>query len=120
MYVSSRVNLNNLPFSLKTSEIYYTNVSHFQIGTVSESHYLKSRKFCAWPSFSIFLGIYNSCSPIPTYKVIALSIAIPLFHMFYLAFAASKNLFITRANFEDHIIKSADYILLNENVNRWI
>ena len=80
-------------------------VSHFQIGTVSESHYIKSSKFCAWPSISIILGSHRRCSPILTYKAIALSIPIPLFHMFYLAFAASKDLFIIRAYFEHHIIK---------------
>ena len=43
--------------------------------------------------------------PYPHLNVIALSIAIPLFHMFCLAFAESNNLFILRANFEHHIIK---------------
>ena len=93
-------------------------VSRFEIGTASESHYLKSSKLCVSPSLLIFLGSHRSCSPILTYQVIALSIAIPLFHMFYLAFAAPKNLFITRANFEVILSSSVDYILLNENVNR--
>ena len=53
----------------------------------------------------MFLGSHRSCNPIFTYEVIALSTAIPLSHMFYLAFATSKNLFIAQANFEDHIIK---------------
>ena len=108
MYVSSRVNLNNLPFSLKTSEIYYTNDRFsFSNRNCFRITLLKIQKILRLTlSLSpFFLGIYSSCSPILTYKVIALSIAIPLFHMFYLAFAASKNLFITRANFEDHIIK---------------
>ena len=100
-------------------------VSRFEIGTASESHYLKSSKFCASPSLSIFLGSHRSCSPILTYKVIALSIAIPLFHVFYLVFAASKNLFIARANFEDLIIKFGRLYIVerkcqpsNINVNR--
>ena len=126
MYVPSRVNLNNLPFSFNTSEIYYTNdCSHFQIGTVSESHYLKSSKFYAWPSLSILLGSHRSSSPILTYKVI--SIAVSLFHMFYLDFAASKNrAFINRANFEDIIKFGRLYFaerkcqLFNINANRWI
>ena len=59
---------------------------------------------CSWPSLSIFLGSHRCCGPILTYKAITLPVTIPLFHMFYLAFAASKNLFIA-ANFEDHIIK---------------
>ena len=80
-------------------------VSQFQIGTVPQSHYLKSGKFCTRLSPSIFLGSHRSCSPILTYKVIALSIIISLSYMFHLAFAASKNFIITQANFEDHIIK---------------
>ena len=100
-------------------------VSHFQTETVPESHDLKSGKCCTEPSLLIFLGSHRSCSPILTYKVIVLSIAIPLCHMFYLAFAASKNLFITRANFEDHIITFGRLQFverkcqpLNINVNR--
>ena len=83
-------------------------VSHFQIGTVLESHYLKSGKF-------LYL------------KIIALSIAIPFSHMFDLAFASSKIFSITRAKFEDHIIKfgrsqsvERKCQPLNVNVNRWI
>ena len=53
----------------------------------------------------MFLGSYRNCSPIITYMVIALSIAIPLSHMCYLAFAASQNLLIAQENFEDHIIR---------------
>ena len=100
-------------------------VSQFQIGTVPESHYLKSRKCCTRPSPPIFLGSHRSCSPILTYKVIVLSITIPLSHMFYLGFAASKNFFITQANFQDHIIEfgrlqfvEPKYQPLNINVNR--
>ena len=59
-------------------------VSQFQIRTAPESHYLKSGKFCTWSSLPIFLGSHWSCSPILIYKVIALSIAIPLSDMFYL------------------------------------
>ena len=79
------------------------------------------------------LGSHRSCSPILTYKVVALSIAIPFSHIFYLAFAASNNLFITRANFKDHIIKFGRlqfierkcqplnrWIVEKKNVNRWI
>ena len=61
-------------------------LSHFQIGTVPELHYLKSGKFCTWPSLPNFSGSPRSCSPILTCQVIALPIVIPLSHMFYLAF----------------------------------
>ena len=53
----------------------------------------------------MFLGSHRSYNPILTYKVIALSIAIPLSHMCYLAFAASQDLLIAQENFEDHIIR---------------
>ena len=53
----------------------------------------------------MFLGSHRSSSPILTYKVIALSTTIPLFHLFYLAFATTKFFFIAQANFEDHMIK---------------
>ena len=79
-------------------------VSRFQIGTFPESYYLKSGKFCTWLSLSpLFLGSHRSCSPI--LNIITLSVAIPLSHMIHLAFSTSNNLFITRENFEDHIIK---------------
>ena len=79
-------------------------VSRFQIGTFPESYYLKSGKFCTWLSLSpFFLGSHRSCSPI--LNIIILSVAIPLSHMIHLAFSTSNNLFITRENFEDHIIK---------------
>ena len=97
-------------------------VSHFQIGTVPELHYLKIRQIL---HLTLSPGSNGSCSPIVTYKVIAMSIAIPFFHVFYLAFAASKNLFITRENSEDDIIMFArlQFVerkcqLLNTNVNR--
>ena len=102
-------------------------VSQFQIGTAAESHYLKSGKFCTWLSISIFLGKHESCSPILTYQVIALSITIPVSHMFYLASAVSENFIITQANFEAHIIKFGNLQFverkcqsLNMNVKRWI
>ena len=94
-------------------------VSQFQIGTVPESHYLKSGKFCTWPSLNkFFLRNHRSCSLIRTYKVMALSIVIPFSHMFYLAFAASKN---KRKQILRTILSSSvDCNLLNENVNCWI
>ena len=56
-------------------------VSHFQIRMVPKSHYLKSGKCCTWPSLLIFLGSHRTCSPILTYKVVALSIAIHFSHV---------------------------------------
>ena len=101
--------------------------SHFRIGTAPESHYVKSGKFCTWPSLHILLGSHRSCNPILTYKVIVLSITIPLSHIFDLNFVALKNLFITRANFKDHVIKFSRSQFterkcqrLNINVNRLI
>ena len=92
---------------------------YFQIRTVPEWYYLKSDKFCIWLSLPIFLGSHRSCSPILICKVIALS------HIFHLAFAASNDLFIAGANFEDHIIKFGRLQFverkcqpLNINVNR--
>ena len=78
-------------------------VSHFRVRTVPESSYLKSVNFATDLLSPFFLGSHRS--PILTYNVIALLLAILLSHMFYLAFAELNDLFITRANFEDHIIK---------------
>ena len=104
MYVLSRVNLKTCHFVLTYLKLnIQTVVYQFQIGTVADSHYLKSGIFCTWLSLPMFLGSHRSCSPVLTYKGIALSIAFPLSHIYWLAFAGSKNLFI--ANFEGHIIK---------------
>ena len=71
-------------------------VSQSQIGTAAESHYLTS----------------GNCFEVATEVVALSSLAksstcqMPfLFPTFFLAFAASENLFITLANFEGHIIK---------------
>ena len=66
-------------------------VSRFQIGTVAESYYLKSGKFCTWLSISIFLGKHKRCT-------------------------SSKLKQILRSILSSSVI----YNLLNENVNRWI
>ena len=100
-------------------------VSYFQIGTVPKSHYLKSGKFCTWRFLHIFLSSHGNFSSVLTYKVIALPIAIPLSHKFYLPFAASKNLFITWANFEDRIIMFGRLQCFAQkrqplNINIWI
>ena len=87
MFIPSQVNLNNLPFSFDTSD------TKSSIGCFSFSN--------------------RNCSKITLLKIqqilhlkpIDLSMVIPLSHIFDLAFAASKNLFIARAKFEDHIIK---------------
>ena len=103
-----------------------TVVSQFQTGTVGDSDYLKSGICCTLISLPMFLGSPRSCNPILTYEVIALSTAIPLSHMFCLAFAVWKDLFIAQANFEDHIIKfgrlqfvERKWQPLKINVNRW-
>ena len=73
----------------------------------------------------MFLGSHRSCSPILTYNVMALSTAIPLSHMLYLAFVTPKIFFIAQTNFEDDIIKFGRVQFverkcqpLNINVNR--
>ena len=87
----SQVNLSNLPFSFNTTEPKSSNVvSHFQIGAHSEAR-----------SRSTLLKIRQ----ILPLKIIALSVAVPFFHIIDLAFAASKTFSITRAKFKDHIIK---------------
>ena len=101
------MNLNNLPFSFHTSETQFSNgCFSFSNRNYPRITLLKIRK-------------------ILHLKIIALSIAIPFWHMFDLAFAASKNLCITRSKFEDHIIKfgrlqsvERKCQLLNVNVNR--
>ena len=101
------MNLNNLPFSFHTSETQFSN------GCFSFPN-----RNC--PRMTL-LKIWK----ILHLKVIALSIAIPFSHVFDLAFTASKNLSITRAQFEDHIIKFGRLQSverkcqpLNVNVNR--
>ena len=107
MYVPSQLNLNNLPFSSHTSETQFSNgCFSFSNRNCPRITLLKIREI-------LYL------------KMIALSIAIPSSHMFDLAFAASKNLPIVRAKFEDHIIKFGRLQFverkcqpLNVNVNR--
>ena len=101
------MNLNNLPFSFHTSETQFSNgCFSFSNRNCPRITLLKIREI-------LYL------------KIIALSIAIPFSHMFDLAFAASKIFSITRAKFEDHIIKfgrsqsvERKCQPLNVNVNR--
>ena len=84
MYVPSELNLNNLPFSFHTSETQFSNgCFSFSNRNCPRITLLKIREI-------LYL------------KIIALTIAIPFWHMFDLAFAALKNLSIARAKFEDH------------------
>ena len=125
MYVPSWVNLNNLPFSFNISETQFSN-GHFSNSNriCSRITLLKMRQILHLTLLPMFLGSHRSCSTVLTHKVIALPIAIQLSHMFYLAFATSKNLFIIQATLEDHIMKFGrlQFVeqkcqLLNINVN---
>ena len=71
-------------------------VSQSQIGTAAESHYLKSGNF-----FEVATEVVALSSLIKSSTCQMLF----LFPTFYLAFSVLENLFITLANFEDHIIK---------------
>ena len=92
-------------------------VSQSQIGTAAESHYLKSGNFFEVATEVVALSSLTESS----------TCQMPfLFPTFYLAFAALENLFITLANFEDHIIKfdGLQFVerkgqLLNINVNQY-